>query len=162
MSSRLDSFFSVLWLQLNEQGMSYRMVCKFLRLQGVEISPQALRSWHVRRMRKIAQRVIAMPPVLSKYTTNVNGLNSTIGLPPAPAKDLQKPVAKCAAVRILGRGSSLQEQIQMEEQKLLQTLAATGVSGYLIPKGRYAKLEPSNQIESKSLPTGNIRKAPRE
>jgi hypothetical protein len=41
---------------LNVQGLSYRAVCATLLEQRVEISHQALRSWHLRKMRKIASR----------------------------------------------------------------------------------------------------------
>lgn len=56
MSSKLDPYFNELFDQLNEQGKSYRSVCGNLLMMGVEISPQSLRSWHVRRMRKITSR----------------------------------------------------------------------------------------------------------
>ena len=64
MSSRLDPFFRVVFDQLNSQGLSYRFVCASLLEEGVTISPQALRSWHLRRGRKIAARSLqTMAPV---------------------------------------------------------------------------------------------------
>lgn len=56
LASKLDHFSDVLFDQLNLKGMSYRAVCQNLLTLGVEISPQALRSWHLRRARKIAFR----------------------------------------------------------------------------------------------------------
>lgn len=56
MTSRLDPFFHLVFDQLNSQGSSYQSVCASLLEEGVTISPQALRSWHLRRGRKIAAR----------------------------------------------------------------------------------------------------------
>lgn len=56
MTSRLDPFFSSLFQQLNQHGLSYQAVCNDLLSRGVSISPQALRSWHLRRSAKIAER----------------------------------------------------------------------------------------------------------
>ncbi|MDR3453022.1 MAG: hypothetical protein P4L96_09485 [Rhodoferax sp.] len=65
MASRLDPFLQVLFDQLNGQGQSYRTVAANLLLMGVEISPQSLRSWHVRKMRKISHRSASPAPLVA-------------------------------------------------------------------------------------------------
>jgi hypothetical protein len=147
MTSRLDPFFSTLFQQLNEQGMSYRAVCKSLRLQGVDISPQALRSWHVRKVLKIASRTIKMPPVQALAMEPVDLVPGVAVSNALPTEDqyLSAP-ARAAAPTSVCQGL-LQEQIQEEEQKLLHASTATGFSGYLVPKKRAANSEP-NQIQT--------------
>ena len=56
MSSKIDPFFDDVFRLLSHQGLSYRGVCAFLLAQGVEISPQALRSWFIRKLKNIAKR----------------------------------------------------------------------------------------------------------
>lgn len=70
MTSRLDPFFNSLFDQLNREGLSYRTVCKYLLSDGVKISPQALRSWHVRRGQKIAKRTMQLEPVAELLGTS--------------------------------------------------------------------------------------------
>lgn len=119
MSSRLDPFFRIVFDQLNVQGMSYRSVCAFLLAEGVSISPQALRSWHLRRSRKIAARSLQiMAPVPA----------------PAPgAAPASAPIESMVQIREQARAApvahashslsaglaSLQAQIAEEERRLL-------------------------------------------
>ena len=147
MTSRLDPFFSTLFQQLNEQGMSYRAVCKSLCLQGVRISPQALRSWHVRKVLKIESRAMKMPPVqvlAMKPVDLVPGVTVSNAL---PTEDRYLSVKSRAAPPTSAYQGLLQEQIQEEEQKLLHASPVTGLSGYLVPRKRAVISEP-NQIQT--------------
>lgn len=116
MASRLDPFFATLFEQLNGQGLSYRTVCNQLLDKGIEISPQALRSWHLRRARKIASRaqqrmhagscqeqVIAAAPVQRPAAIAMQSLAT----------------AAMAADRKIAKPSQLQSQIEAEERQLL-------------------------------------------
>lgn len=119
MSSKLDPFFTVLFDQLNQQGLSYRAVCKYLKCEGVVISPQALRSWHVRRSQKLMARAMTLP--LSHACQSVSALTTesaskangsrphTNGSNSNPALQFSSP-----PLAVCGR---LQQQIADEERK---------------------------------------------
>lgn len=130
MASKLDPFFNQLFEQLTVEGLSYRTVCKFLLGMGVEISPQALRSWYVRRTQKIARRSNALPS---------RAFNSSKAIPGAPLQSDLFASRKEGAV-LVNRSSNplvsatdrpLSLLIQAEEQKLA---AATPLQNYLLPK----------------------------
>lgn len=70
MSSILDPFFHDLFERLNQQGLSYRMVCQYLTTVDVKISAQALRSWHVRRSKKLMTRSLALPSTSRAFGTH--------------------------------------------------------------------------------------------
>ena len=127
--------------------MSYRAVCKSLCLQGVRISPQALRSWHVRKVSKIESRTMKMPPVQALAMKPVNLVPGVAALNALPTEDRYLSVPSRAVPPTLAYQGLLQEQIQEEEQKLLHASPVTGLSGYLIPKKRAVISEP-NQIQT--------------
>lgn len=121
MSSILDPFFTELFERLNQQGLSYRAVCKYLKSIGVGISPQALRSWHVRRSQKLMARAQTLP--LSHISQSVSALTiarhkKTNGNQ-SQSKGLNLPsTLMLAPVPITHGCGLLQAQIAEEERKL--------------------------------------------
>jgi hypothetical protein len=124
MSSVLDPYFAELFIRLNQEGLSYRAVCKYLKSIQVEISPQALRSWHVRRSQKIVARAQSLP--LSNISQSVSALTmtrnkKTNGLQ-SPSVDLNlHSTLMLASVPITQKYGLLQAQIAEEERKLEQS-----------------------------------------
>ena len=130
MTSKLDPFFSQLFDQLAGEGLSYRTVCKSLLVQGVEISPQALRSWFVRRTQKIANRSSALP--MGHFNSHAAisvqpiqaGLFSKREEGAALATSSSSPLVSTTA-------GPLALRIQAEEQKLC---APSHEQNFLLPK----------------------------
>ena len=122
MSSRLDPFFRVVFDQLNKQGSSYRSVCCYLLSQGVTISPQALRSWHLRRSAKIAARALqTMAPVRAPAPGAAPASDSLDGTLLLREKTVAAPVIHASQSQSAGH-VSLRAQIAEEERRLvLQT-----------------------------------------
>lgn len=120
MSSRLDPFFRVVFDQLNSQGLSYRFVCASLLEEGVTISPQALRSWHLRRGRKIAarsQQAIA-PALRAGSTTAAGSVVLEIKLP-IREQTMAAPAGHASHASLCEGRAPLQAQIEDEERRLL-------------------------------------------
>lgn len=117
MSSKLDPFFNEVFDQLTREGLSYRTVCKFLLGQGVEISPQALRSWYVRRAGKIAKRSGALSP---QHANIRRGTKSGIVQPELFVGKEEGGVlaAKPVIAEFRATDGPLKMRIQAEEKKL--------------------------------------------
>lgn len=115
MASRLDPFLQVLFDQLNHQGQSYRTVAENLLRMGVEISPQSLRSWHVRKMHKIAQRAVSQTAPLARALPVPSTPTPTRQVP-AAASPLRATPLRPTDGNLVHR--SLRAQIA-EEEKLL-------------------------------------------
>jgi hypothetical protein len=61
MASKLDKYQNILMNNINTQGMSFQSVCDQLHHDHeVTISRQALRSWYMRKIKKIAKRSIRL------------------------------------------------------------------------------------------------------
>lgn len=116
MASRLDPFFSTLFEQLNEQGLSYRTVCNQLLDKGIEISPQALRSWHLRRARKIASRAQQR---VDTGSCQEQVIAAALRQRPAAIAMQSLATAGMPGVRKISKPSQLQSQIEAEERQLL-------------------------------------------
>lgn len=70
MASILDKHITVVMNQLNNAGASYRSVCDLLRQDyALQISRQALRSWHLRKIAKIKSR--SMNEIITSPTSPV-------------------------------------------------------------------------------------------
>lgn len=124
MTSRLDPFFSSLFEQLNQQGLSYRTVCGLLLSQGVSISPQALRSWHLRRSRKIAARSQqAIAPALRAGSTTAAGSVVLESKLPIREQTMAAPAGHASHASLSEGRAPLQAQIEDEERLLLLELA---------------------------------------
>lgn len=130
MTSKLDPFFNQLFEQLAGEGLSYRTVCKSLLSQGVEISPQALRSWFVRRTQKIASRSNALPSRVFSSSTAIPGAPFQSGL--FASREEGTAVANRSSGPLSGATDGpLSLLIQAEEQKLA---APSLTQSYLLPK----------------------------
>lgn len=136
MSSRLDPFFAEVFERLNQQGLSYRSVCGYLSSVGVKVSPQALRSWHIRRSQKLVARSVSMPSghVFGSVTALKDSGFTANGL-------LQANRATIHAVEVKVEPGSqtasspgrLQVQIEQEERKLALHTQNLGVN-FLVPR----------------------------
>lgn len=120
MASRLDRFFTQLFDQLNQQGLSYRTVCGYLKTVDVVISPQALRSWHIRRSQKLMERA-ARVPVTHVYgpPSNQSARSDRKGLPSTQTRT--EPAAQVQGALTLADAAkprTLQAQIEEEERRL--------------------------------------------
>ena len=116
MSSRLDPFFAPLFEMLNKQGLSYRAGCVYLAGEGVQISPQALRSWHLRRSKKLVTRSQKLP------TSHGFGPSDLVLGAPGRGKATQTalfPNGDSQSDRVsVNSVDSLQRQIHEEEHRL--------------------------------------------
>ncbi|MDD2811066.1 hypothetical protein [Rhodoferax sp.] len=130
MTSKLDPFFNQLFEQLAGEGLSYRTVCKSLLSHGVEISPQALRSWFVRRTQKIAQRSSALPSRACDSSTVIPDLRLQSGLFSSGEEGAALP-NRSSSASVSTADGPLSLLIKAEEQKLA---AATPLQSYLLPK----------------------------
>lgn len=123
MTSRLDPFFHLVFDQLNSQGSSYRSVCASLLEEGVTISPQALRSWHLRRSRKIAARSLqTLAPVTAPAPGAAPASAPIESMVQIREQARAAPVAHASHAITSAGHASLREQIEEEERRLvLQT-----------------------------------------
>jgi len=148
MTSRLDPYFSTLFEQLNEHGLSYQTVSRQLSLMhGVCVSPQALRSWHLRRTAKIAKRTQGlMVACASKAGSGLSQGQST-ALPSSPPLQMQTTKSVISQVQereaVLAQRPQLQAQIREEERKL-SSFQIGGQSRY--PVRRKAALTTTVQV----------------
>ena len=137
MTSRVDQFFSQVFDRLNRQGHSYRNVVGYLASEGVNISAQALRSWHVRRSQKLTARAARLPLAF------VHGVNSS-GHRPTPVRNDPLVPHSGAARSVLEdveadlvrtrRPSTLQAQIAEEERRLALFHRGSSTSFLVRPK----------------------------
>lgn len=134
MASKVDPFFALVFEQLNGRGQSYRSVCEVLLDQGVEISPQALRSWHLRRSRKIAERAgsqsRASPTIENTGSLDLRSTN--------PAK-ANRPTTTGPTVRQKldsNRVEGLQDAIERQQQNLAANPFSLGNSNFPIHRKR--------------------------
>lgn len=130
MSSKLDPFFDDVFKLLTYQGLSYRTVCKSLLGLGVEISPQALRSWYVRRTQKISLRSNALPFRSFSSSKVLPVVPLQEGLFPSVEEGAASPIRSSRSLVSIADGP-LSLMIQAEEQKLA---AAAPMRTYLVPK----------------------------
>lgn len=131
MTSRLDPFRQVLFDQLNTQGQSYRTVAANLLLMGVEISPQSLRSWHIRKMRKISLRSASPAPSVA----------TGAAAPSVPTRQVPPAASRLNAVHPLQTGGkavhpSLRAQIAEEEKLLAARPFFQTSSSFPVPRKR--------------------------
>lgn len=128
MASKLDPYTYELFEQLNNRGLSYRSVCNNLLGMGVEISAQSLRSWHVRRSRKIAARSSALPSLENCRVASspVEKSEESSGKPP-PARPAQR---RAPAVE----KGILQREIAEQEQVLVTTPFSHHAIGFLVKR----------------------------
>ena len=124
----------MLFDQLNLKGLSYQTVCQMLLKQGVKISPQALRSWHLRRSRKIAHRSSLLTPLIAIDEKKDMALLDYTSDPPYSRPKLNDPdMAICISpIQVDSALRPIQDRIRQEEQNLLSH--SIGTSGYLVRK----------------------------
>nr|WP_319563624.1 hypothetical protein [uncultured Rhodoferax sp.] len=130
MTSKLDPFFDDVFRQLTNEGLSYRTVCKSLLGMGVEISPQALRSWYVRRTQKIAMRSSALSSRALNSSKSIPAVAFQSGLF-ASREEGAVLVNRSSNPLVSATDGPLSLLIKAEEQKLA---AATPMQNYLLPK----------------------------
>lgn len=154
MTSRLDPFFSSVFQQLNEQGLSYRTVCGYLLIQeGVSISPQALRSWHLRRGRKIAARSQqAMGPVLAPAPGSTPARASLDRTVRMRGQAMAAPVAQTSHMLSAGHAPLL-AQIEEEERRLF--FQTTGQNSFPV---RRRPVTDSSEQRISTTPNGQTQK----
>ncbi len=125
MTSLLDPYLSMVFKKLHEHGLSYQVVSKDLSLIGVSVSPQALRSWHLRRVAKIAKRT---KDLIFNSTDNADSAPIGIQVPVVPSS-LLLPSSRGDAIdsvaaqvkggrTVLSQCSELHAQIKEEERRL--------------------------------------------
>ena len=138
MASRLDTFFDIVFDQLKRQGQSYRTVCGYLLVEGVEISPQALRSWYLRRNRKIAARSMqaVAPQGAGTPGHSVGTLLPTSPSLPHEVRSSETAVQPSSFTADSDKNRSLIEHIKDEEQKfaLLKSQAQARYSACFRPE----------------------------
>lgn len=129
MSSKLDPFFAVLFDLLNQRGASYKAASLFLATADIKISPQAVRSWHIRRSKKLQARAEKLPPTFGQinlFEGNIKKGEIDIS-PRALFTERSSPSRQAVSI------GGLDMQIKEEERRLL---SATPFSqtGFLIPR----------------------------
>lgn len=143
MSSKLDPFFSKIFELLNEQGLSYQSTCSFLEIQGVKISPQALRSWYLRRNRKLMVRAKLSHRQqdfdLGKAVLETGRVAKSI-----EAKSLLSDALTNGGVAGINAQKMLEEQIQREEISLTSGMPF-GQKGFLIKKKETSSANPESE-----------------
>ncbi len=128
MASKLDPFHDELFDQLNNRGMSYRSVCNILLGMGVEISAQSLRSWHVRRSRKIAARSGVSPSVMNRSTI------APVDLPAGTQPRKTTAVQQARPMASFVEKDALQKEIAQQEQGLATTPFSQQSLGFLVKR----------------------------
>lgn len=130
MASKIDPFRAEVFEQLHGYGLSYRSVCGYLLDKGVEVSPQALRSWHLRRSRKISSRGTLIPQDLPNSQTRgrVSSLPAARTQPVTTAPKAPIAIPDQAVIRI----SKLKHRIEEQEQRLSATPFSPGCIGFLL------------------------------
>lgn len=160
MTSRLDPFFATLFEQLNEHGLSYQTVSRQLSLMhGVCVSPQALRSWHLRRTAKIAKRTQSlMVACASKANSGLSHAQRT-ALPSSSPLQMQTTKSAISQIQegeaVLAQRPQLHAQIKEEERKY-SSFQMGGQSRY--PVRRKADLTPTGQVFQTTSTTGQTPK----
>jgi len=130
MSSKIDPHFAHVFEQLNGRGLSYRAVCTQLLGMGVEISHQALRSWHLRRSRKITVRSAA----ISVHA----GVDLSVCVPDAPAPSTARPTKPSVVSPTVFRASTsrrvneLQEEIEKQQERLASSPFSIANTNFLV------------------------------
>jgi hypothetical protein len=130
MASKIDPFRAEVFEQLNAFGLSYRSVCRFLLDKGVEVSPQALRTWHLRRSKKIRSRGALIPPdPASPQTERGSSLKvSTMGRP--NVLPMKEPLTSPS--KALNRTAKLKHEIEKQEQRLSAAPFSPGYTSLLV------------------------------
>lgn len=163
MTSRLDPYFSTLFEQLNEHGLSYQAVSHQLSLMhGVCVSPQALRSWHLRRSAKIAKRTQSLMAACAS-TANSDPSDAQ-GIAVQSSPPLHRQTIKSVVSQVQGREAVLAQrprlQVQIQEEELkLSTFQMGGQSRY--PVRRKATLASTKQVFQTTSATGRTPKDPK-
>lgn len=135
MTSKLDPLFEQVFEQLNDRGLSYRSVCDQLLLhQGLKISPQALRSWHLRRSRKISERAGSRPGVSPRIQNT-----ETLAVRTPNAEKASRPATPRLSI---GRATEsdqvavLQGTIERQQQNLANNPFSLGNTNFLVQRKR--------------------------
>lgn len=134
MASKIDPFHTEVFEQLNAFGLSYRSVCGFLLDKGVEVSPQALRTWHLRRSKKIRSRGALVPQDLANWKTE-HGASlqvSATGRPNAPP--MKEPFTSPS--KVLNRTAKLKHEIEDQEQRLSAAPFSPSSTSFLLKPKR--------------------------
>ena len=108
MASRLDPFRNEIFEKLAEEGQSYRTVAAWVRQRGISIAMPSLRTWFLRKCKKIEERMRVVAPTRGAPTSSSAPAGAAANAPTTPASSAQptEPVL------------SLSEQIAREEQVL--------------------------------------------
>lgn len=149
MSSRLDPYFSQLFVQLNDQGLSYRTVAsELLQSSGIAVSPQALRSWHLRRTAKLAKRAKGLMAVDAIKSSLAPVAGSVTPMPPSttvPGENLKSVVQQIAdSDQVMAQRLQLQAQIAEEERRL--SVYQSGAHTRYPVRRRAALVPSTNQV----------------
>lgn len=89
MGSCLDPHFDFLIEHLSHKGQSFRTMCTSLEEKGVKISHQAMRSWYVRRIKKIEERTT--PAKISRAQAQAIPMDPVIPATPIIEKPAPAP-----------------------------------------------------------------------
>jgi hypothetical protein len=119
MTSKIDLHSELVFEQLNELGMSYRAVSDLLLKRGIEISHQAVRSWHLRRTEKIKKRKsILLGASVGESSSKSNLSVAPVPRPPKPT--IHRQTARTASAKTLApnKFSEIQESIEKEQENL--------------------------------------------
>ena len=155
MTSKLDPFFDDVFRQLTNEGLSYYARCASPCWgMGVEISPQALRSWYVRRTQKIAMRSSALSSRALNSSKSIPAVAFQSGLF-ASREEGAVLVNRSSNPLVSATDGPLSLLIKAEEQKLA---AATPMQNYLLPKKNPLPFVTCQSVSSTTMPTGTIKK----
>lgn len=116
MTSRLDPYFSQIFQKLNQEGRSYHFVREYLKSEGIEISRQALWSWHTRKSQKLLMRSLKYPSNIQSRGQSLNSVNQGWQGQTAYTEELSEPLAKVAPAAAPNT-MSLRAQIEAEEKR---------------------------------------------
>lgn len=119
MTSQIDSHTIAVFQQLKVLGLSYQTVCNYLVNQNIVVSRQALRTWYLRRQKKIAGRT----------NTFTNGLEGNAErdfyhTTPKSAQEIDSIAMKKSPIKSLvmdnetKKSTLIQSLIQQEERRL--------------------------------------------
>lgn len=134
MASKIDPFRAEVFEQLNAFGLSYRSVCGFLLDKGVEVSPQALRTWHLRRSRKINSRGTL---ISQDRPSSQAERSSSLPAPPTRWPNATPPkVPLPTSGQPHNSTAKLKHQIEEQEQRLSASPFSPGCTGFLLKPKR--------------------------
>jgi len=108
MASRLDPIRNEIFQKLADEGQSYRTVAAWVRERGIAIAMPSLRSWFLRKCKKIEERMSVVAPTRGAPSSSSVAVGAVTNAPITLASSTQptQPVL------------SLKEQIDLEERVL--------------------------------------------